>query len=212
MSMIISVLGSGWSAKGLDFAKLPGTVIGVNDAGILAPKVDLIVSMDRLWTEARWAEMCALERIAWIRFSALANIKTNPWWLKPFFNSHTRTVPSEHFDVLNGTNSGMCALNLAYLQRPEMILLFGFDHCRGPNGEVYWHPPYPWRPNGGTSDGRYAEWSKEYEPLAKACRERGIEVLNASPASKIEAFRKVDPQDAMEAFGARNYADPSVLR
>jgi hypothetical protein len=211
--MIVSVLGSGWSVKGLDLNKLPGFVIGANDSGLLAPRVDAIVSMDRLWTENRWQSLSNLQRVTWIRFSALANIRGEYWWLRPFFNSHKHTTPSEHYDVLNGTNSGMCALNLAYLQRPDIILMFGFDHCRGPNGEPYWHKPYGWaKANGGTGDGRYQEWSKQYEPLAEACAHRGIKVFNCSMVSTIEAFPRVDPNDAMERFHEGNNPVSSVLR
>ena len=213
MPVIVSVLASGWSVKGLDLARLPGHVIGVNDAGILSPRIDQIVSMDRLWTENRWERMSNLQRVAWIRFAALKNIKYHPWWLKPFWNSHKLTTPSDNYDVLNGTHSGMCALNLAYLQRPDIIFMFGFDHCRSPRGDPYWHEPYPWaNPKGGTGEDRYQEWSRQYEPLANACAQRGIKVYNASPVSRIDTFQRANPRDVLERYGERDNADPALLR
>lgn len=200
MPSIVSVLGAGWSVRGLDLSKLPGLVIGVNDTGIIAPKVDAIVSMDRLWTENRWNDLKLLKIPTWIRLAALKNIKENPTWLNPFFNSHVLTTPSENWDVLNGTNSGMCAINLAYLWQPEIIILFGFDHCRNKEGRAYWFGEgYPWaRTGGGTGNGRYEEWAKQYEVIAEACRNRGIKVFNASPSSAIGSFHKVNPADVLE--------------
>ena len=46
-------------------------------------------------------------------------------------------------------------------------------------------------------DGRYADWARQFEPAARAFATAGIEVLNASPASKIPAFPKVKPQKVL---------------
>lgn len=191
----VSVIGGGWSVREVNLARVPGTVIAVNDAALLAPRVDAAVSMDRLWTEHRWKKLRGLEALAYIRRSALQNIAERPPWLVPFENDHTATLPSAEPGVLNGTNSGLCAVNLAYQLRPRRILLFGFDMSRGPKGESYWYPPYPWAsPRGGTSDGRYREWAEQFEPTAQACRIAGIAVFNVSRGA-IDAFPRIDPKE-----------------
>jgi hypothetical protein len=197
----ISILAGGWSAKSLDKSKLPGVVIGVNDSAIHA-KCDIALSMDRLWTEHRWANLQALgsmRRIAYIREAALKNISARPSWLHPFHCDHTLTELSDDRRTLNGTNSGMCALNLAYQMFPKTIILFGFDMCRGPNGETYWWPSeYPWaRPGGGTGNKRYSEWSAQFARAQEQCKAQGIEVLNASKHSKIDAFKKIDSREVL---------------
>jgi hypothetical protein len=196
----ISILAGGWSAKAIDKSKLPGVVIGVNDSAIHA-KCDIALSMDRLWTEHRWANLQALgsmRRIAYIREAALKNIGARPSWLHPFHCDHMMTELSDDRRTLNGTNSGMCALNLAYQMFPKRIILFGYDMCRGPGGEAYWYDPYPWsKPQGGTGNGRYAEWAKQFARAQEQCKAQGIEVLNASKHSKIDAFKKIDPREIL---------------
>lgn len=195
--MIVSVLAGGWSVRGLDLARLPGIVIAVNDAGVRAPRVDHIVSMDRLWTEHRWAELGRLRRPTWLRRACLPNIPDRPDWLRRYECDWQSTTLSTDAGVLNGTNSGLVALNLAFQMLPSRVVLFGFDMGRSPKGEPYWYPPYPWRPNGGTSNGRYAEWARQFDPAALAFKGAGVEVLNASPASRIPAFPKVQPEKVL---------------
>lgn len=193
----ISILAGGWSAKAIDKSRLPGVVIGVNDSAIHA-KCAIAISMDRLWTENRWANLQALKCPAYIRISALKNIHARPAWLYPFGCDHQLAELSDDKSILNGTNSGLCALNLAYQMFPRTIILFGFDMCRGPNGETYWFSEYPWaRAGGGTGNKRYAEWAGQFARAQEQCKAQGIEVLNASKHSKIDAFKKVDPRDVL---------------
>lgn len=203
----ISVLAGGWSAAGINRANLPGVVIGVNDSMIHAP-CDIGVSMDRLWTEHRWQSLktaTLVERIGgrdlrevWIRARpCLMNIAKDdrPDWLREFACDWTTAVFSETPGTLNGTNSGVCALNLAWQMQPRRVLMFGFDMNRNPKtGRAYWFPDYEWaKPGGGTSNGRYATWAREFGDIARAFRRRRIEVLNCSTTSAITVFPKMDP-------------------
>lgn len=193
----ISILAGGWSVKGLDLSRLPGTVIGVNDSVVHA-RCHIGVSMDRLWLENRWANLQALKRIAHIRTAAMKNIAARPGWLRLFECDHTLAELSDKDGVLNGTNSGLCALNLAYQMKPQRIILFGFDMCRSPKGDAYWYPNYHWsKPQGGTGNKRYEEWAGQFARAAEQCKAAGIEVLNASKPSRITAFQKIDPREIL---------------
>lgn len=206
----ISVLAGGWSAGPIDKARLPGVVIGVNDAGVLAPRVDFVISMDRLWAEGRWDALKARAekgeiRRAYIRRSALQNIAERPRWLVPFecrYDTDVFTGPPAAGDVgparLNGSNSGICALNLAYHLKPARVYLFGFDMCRSPAGEPYWYPVYEWaKPGGATSDGKYRSWVQSFDVVNRRFSQNGIGVYNCSQASKISAFPKIDPRSVL---------------
>lgn len=206
----ISVVGGGWSFKGIDPHRLPGLIIGVNDAALRLPRCDLAVSMDRLWAENRWGELSdrcrpadllsqAKTRRAYIRRNALQNIaRPLPEWCLPFECDHETMAPTAPWKAgdgiaLNGMNSGACALNLAFWLRPRRIILWGFDHNRCPKtGDAYWHPPYPWAPEGATGKGKYRSWAAAYEPLRVACRDAGIETLNASRTSEINMFARIE--------------------
>lgn len=202
----VSVVGGGWSLGNLsakDRARIPGLKICVNDAA-MELQADMIVSMDRLWAENRILKLCAMARPTWLRASTMKNLGDtlacfhDISWLHAFDNDHQSAVMSDDPARLNGTNSGLCALNLAYQQHPKRIILWGFDMGRSPAGAAYWYPPYPWaKPGGGTGAGRYAEWAAQFAPAAKACASAGIEVVNASPVSAIPVFAKADPRSLL---------------
>ena len=190
MDNIISVVAGGWSVSTVDLLRIPGTIIGVNDSAIRLPRCDLVVSMDRKWAEYRYDRLRQMRAPAYIRRSALQNIRDKWPWLNSFECDHTSSTFSDQPGVLNGTNSGLCAFNLAWQMRPEKILLFGFDMKRGPNGEAYWYKPYPWSEKGATSSGKYAAWSKQFSRAAKQCKAAGIEVTIVGD-SAIDCFRKI---------------------
>jgi hypothetical protein len=60
------VVAGGWSVSQVDLSRIPGTIIAINDSAIHLPRFDIVVSMDRLWTEHRWAELrrCSGRRIS----------------------------------------------------------------------------------------------------------------------------------------------------
>jgi hypothetical protein len=194
---VISIIGGGWSFRGVDQTKIPGLTIGVNDACIHMD-TDVALSMDRLWTEWRWFELSKKTRLTWLRASAVQNQQRPfPGWVHIFTNDHRTGVFSDQKGTFNGSNSGMCAFNLAWQLRPKRIILFGFDHCRSPAGEAYWFPSYPWtRGEGATKPSKYREWAAMYGEAKIQCDKREIEVINASPASAINDFPKMSPEEA----------------
>lgn len=176
----ITIVAGGWSASQFNLEKLPGTVIGVNDAGLLAPHVDIIVSMDRLWAEHRFEQLRALHKPTWLRRKTLMNIDpTGCPWVTPFENDHTSTTLSETPGTLNGTHSGFCALNLAFQLRPVDLYLVGFDMQRGPKGQPHWFPAYPWSET-STGAARLAVWARQFEGAALQLHARGIRVCIAT--------------------------------
>lgn len=171
----VSVLAGGWSARRHDVQALPGLVIGVNESAVLA-RCHIAVSMDRLWTEARWARLLDLGIPAWLRRAALIRIPERPPWVTVFDCDYvSATMVDDTPRVLNGTNSGLCAVNLAFQLRPQVLRLYGMDLAQGPKGERHWYPPYPWVPPGkGTGGNTFAKWRQDLAKALKQCREAGI--------------------------------------
>ena len=166
----ITCLAGGWSAEPyLD--RLAGYVIGVNDAGLLAP-CDAIVSMDRVWAEHRWGQLVERAGPTWLRKAP----PDRPPWLTVFACDHESTIFSDQPGRLNGTHSGFCALNLAYQMRPRRLALVGFDMGKGPNGEAHWFEDYPWAPAGATSGGKFKAWAGQFHTAARMFRSIGCEV------------------------------------
>jgi hypothetical protein len=197
----ITLLAGGWSASGVDLHWLPGKVIAVNDAAIYAPRVDFVVSMDRMWVEARFARVVKFGKSLWLRRSTLRNIVR--WQDVPrvtaFDCDHTSTTLSVTPDTLNGTHSGFCALNLAYLLRPRRLYLVGLDSRPGPKGERHWFPDYAWKNGGGSKPAKIAEWSKQYDTAATQLRSAGIEVWMYG-ASSVRCFNKIDREGLKTAW------------
>ena len=189
--MMVSVVSGGWSVKGdaWDLSEIPGFIIAVNDAALYLPRVNAVVSMDRLWTENRWEWMCEARYESHIRVAALKNVLGRDLsWLHPFQCDYTRFEFSTEQHVLNGTNSGLCAFNAAFKLMPDQLFLYGFDMRLGPNGEQHWYPDYSWKSGHSTKPGKLKEWASEFHVAARQCKEAGIKVWNMSTRSLITDF------------------------
>lgn len=194
----ISVIASGWSLGDLGDdgrARIPGFRIGVNDSA-LRLTCETGLSMDRLFVENRWGAISQRNKRFLARDSALRNVpvKIRPSWLRSFACDHETDQMTDEYATYNGRNSGACAVNCAYQQRPSKIILWGFDMCLSPKGDAYWHEPYPWAPHRrGSSAASYQNWSKSFAVIAEQCRRAGVVIVNASPVSVITSIEKVDP-------------------
>lgn len=145
--------------------------------------------MDRLWAEHR-AERYFMENTGelWVRKGADKRLVQHPRLIQ-FDCDHESSEMSCEVHTLNGTNSGMCALNLAYHCQPEQVFLFGFDMQKGPNGEPYYHKPYEWaNKNGATTSGKYKEWAPQFTRIAHQFARIGACVWNVNNRSVLECF------------------------
>lgn len=199
----ISIIGGGWSAGRVDLSKVPGHIVAVNNAAVYAPRVDSVISMDRKWANHHWGwleqggESGKFD--VWLRKAAAQNHPGEWPWLHRFANDHTMAVFSEDPSILNGTNSGGCALAWAYAHRPKTVYLFGYDLRSGPNGEGHWYGKN--EPRGIAEVGsapihepRYAGWAREYDAgPVRQFKAAAIEVINVSDISLIRGFRRLSP-------------------
>lgn len=205
----ITIVGGGWSAGLVDLDKLHGSVIAVNDAAVHLPWWDHCVSMDRLWTESRLSTVVVKSMQEepfsqiWIRKSALQNMPFESSFgrtadqVNPFECDHETDEFSRHLGILNGRNSGQCAMNLAYQLVPRRLFLVGFDLNRDPaTGRAYWYLSYPWTtPQGGSSAKKYTDWAAGYNVAGRAFEQIGCEVFNVSTTSAVRAFPRITPAD-----------------
>lgn len=194
----IIIIGGGPSVLDFDINQITprGLVIGVNDAAIHAD-VDVAVSMDRLWFENRYQMLLDRELPTYIRRSATQNIierHLEGFNLFECDNESNRMSKDER--ILNGTNSGMCAVNLAYVWKPKRVWLFGFDMKRADDGRPYWYPPYPWaKPEGGTGAKKYAQWADQFEDIFLQFADAGIMLMNVNERSAIKGVPQVSIGD-----------------
>jgi hypothetical protein len=179
-----------------------GHVIGVNDAA-LHTSVHECLTMDRLWFEHRWP-LLRDTRIAsiWVREKCDCNVMRKDGrdrWQT--FKHFSKSVPSETVGELHGGNSGACAINLAYQQMlaGDNLFLLGFDMQKGPKGEPYWYPPYPWTtPAGATKDGHFVRWVDELRVFATNALAKGFNVYNVTTRSRLVSFPRITYEQMME--------------
>jgi len=86
-------------------------------------------------------------------------------------------------------NSGFAAINLALHMGATRIVLVAFDMRNGPNGETHWHGGHAEKVD--TRKGNpYKRHLKGARAIAQQAKKRGVEIINATPRSSIEAFPK----------------------
>ena len=95
---------------------------------------------------------------------------------------------------LNG-NSGVQAINLAYLFGSRRIILLGFDMGLGPNGERHHHADHP---PPMVQNQTFGEWLHKLNKVARDLEAEKCEVLNATPGSAMTCFPVVDWQKVLQ--------------
>lgn len=103
-----------------------------------------------------------------------------------------------------GGTSGHGALHFAVHKRARQIFLYGFDHK--PKAGAGWHHRSHHRDVPIQYSLRWREWAQRFEKTAGEMASLGIEVLNVSPDSAVEAFRKVTHAEAMECLHRLGFA------
>lgn len=93
--------------------------------------------------------------------------------------------------IHQGQNSGYQALNLAYQAGVKRMALLGFDM----HGQ-HWHGDHPsGLPN--PKPHLFAAWVKNFDRLATDLAAEGVDVVNCSPGTALECFKKATIEDAL---------------
>ena len=187
----IYIIGGGPSLKNFDFRTLVGKkTIAINKAIIYHPTADVLY-----WTDGRF--------YTWFK-NEVDNYKGLKFALKPG-SQYTADIQvlrkgkphgiEEDPEVLaHGFNSGHAAINLAYHLGAVRIILLGFDMIN--NGEqTHFHDGYPTRAAGNKM--YQDKFLPGFKQLNSEIRNKGIEILNASPHSKLTVFPKITIQQAL---------------
>jgi len=193
----IIVLGGGASVMAYPLRHLEdhGYLIAVNDAAIYT-KPDVAFTMDRLWLEGRQLLLKTLVPPAiYYRHKTPKNFVPPKQWVAYEHDEEFPLLMTKQQGKLNGSNSGTCAINLAFQLLPNRVFLLGFDMQHGPGGELHWYPDYPW--GGGTKKGKLREWAEEFGEIARQFTEAGVQVFNVNHRSLIKAFPVISYDDFM---------------
>lgn len=194
----VYLVGGGPSLRGFDFGRLigRGIICGVNQAMLDLPECHAGVSIDRKFVHWNQGRLAALARGGLALYLALGL----QWrdYLIPgaaHLNSGGSEPLSLRSNSLRRTTSGLAALNLAVLKQARRIVLLGFDYG-AISGRDHYHDAYHWVGPGDYQP--WADWVREFDRASPLLKQRGIEVVNASPESRINCFPKMSIDAALE--------------
>lgn len=94
--------------------------------------------------------------------------------------------------IFHGRNGGYQAIHIAVHRGAQRILLVGYDMRPAADGRCNWHDGHPLPP----SPAVYAQaMLPSFPHLARACAARGVEVVNCTPGSALDAFPRGELDD-----------------
>lgn len=186
-------------------------VLAVNDAFMWAPWADAHYAADSHWH--RW--MCegiakpmlgmtaGDVRAAWAGFggqkctiqSSGGNVTDDAVHMlrNRDFPHHGMGLSMDPEALVTGRNSGFQALNLAVLAGATRIMLIGFDGKPAADGRDHFHGGHP-RP---TPSAAYPFYRQAMSAAENALAAAGVEVVNCTPGSAIDSFRRATLEDAL---------------
>ena len=162
-------------------------VLAINDAYRIAPWADVMYFADGSVKWYGWHK----DRPEFKAFRGMrltieaADRAPGVHWLKNYGQQGLSLIPD---GVMSGSNSGHQALNIAIHLGARRIVLLGYD-CRGD----HWFGEHP-KPMQMNFDG----WIRSYKVIVPELDRIGIKVINASPGSAIDAFKKRELESALQ--------------
>lgn len=187
------IVGGGPSAKEAPLEKAEGKArcIAVNNGWQLAPWADILYAHDGRW----WREYGAAAE-AGFRGLRIAGPGTAA------VDGTVEVVRGYDGIVLHppgrvgwAGNSGFHAFNLALQFNVARILLVGFDMTTA-NG-THWHADHP-RHMGNPRANGVEGWRMKMDAAAPVALRLGVEVVNCSAVSALQAFPKMGLMEALE--------------
>jgi len=178
-------------------------VIGVNNAYMIGTWMDFLFFGDNSWYlvhRYRLAEWPKIKVTCNPRFSESRSRYAGVKYLAKDSN-HRHGISPRNGYVSWNSNSGAAAISLAAHLGVKRITLLGFDMCLDDGGISHWHGYHRDKMQGvdrkkaKVKPPPFTRHLKGFPAIAQNAKNMGIEILNASPISKIKEFRKVNIKD-----------------
>ena len=196
----------GPSLIGVDLEPLRGrNVVAVNSSFLIAPFADYLVFGDVRWWNEADNQAAIRDRFEGevVAVHGTAGAKGHR------FRRLHRADPKKGLATRRDTAAmartvTTAGLNLLVHLGVTRIVIFGLDQRRDDEGRCHHHPPHRWKnkPGNRSWDAHMKELSFTVEPLEQL----GIEVINASPASRIDWWPKRDPCEVLAELGSGELA------
>lgn len=206
----VAIIACGPSARNADVAALRGRVkvLAIKEAFIrLAPFADAVYGCEAPW----WKHVKGLPEFKGLKLAySDARIDEYPDIRRFSLRNKAGRKAHEppHLDeiVLDepgmigaGGHSGFQALNIAVQFGASRILLVGFDmHC---GGGVHFYGRNFWQRANNPDNSVFPRWIAGMERAAKTLEGIGVRVVNCSPVSAVQGFKKLSIADVLNEWG-----------
>jgi hypothetical protein len=191
----VLVVGTGPSMKGFDFSRLRGLgyILAVKESVWDIPFADACFGLDMGWMARKRS---ALRELTIPLYLSVPKEFREPVIDNAIYLMRTRDREIFHTNpkmIESGGNSGFGAVNLAFLKKARMIVLFGYDY----QGDHYCNDRYTHL--GAGHNARYLpRWGRHFDRVKQQLARAGVSVLNASTRSTVDAFERCTPEAALE--------------
>jgi len=156
-------------------------VIAINNAYLIAPWADVLYACDRVWWDWHYETVSRIYDGLKITRDPYAKEKyPDLIWIEG--EPHDQGLSKRQDSIVNGRIGGYQAINLAVNFGAKKILLIGFD-MRNINGLSHWHGDHP--------NSQRPIWNDRiahFKNMISDLEARGIEVINCTPGSALDAF------------------------
>lgn len=166
--------GPSLTREDVEYCRGRARVVAVNDAYKLAPWADILYAADACW----WYWHKGVPEFQGPKYALeKQSIRVNVTVLQNTGIDGLELAPT---GLRNGRNSGYQAVGLCHHLGIARIVLLGYDMYGG-----HWFGNHP---NHRSSP--YHAFRKYFTTIVKPLEEAGIEVVNATPGSRLECFPK----------------------
>jgi len=187
----VYIIGGGPSLKNFDFRQLAGSkTIAINKAVVFHPQADVLY-----WTDVRFYSWYKneIDNYAGLKFALKPGSQYSND-VKILKKGKAYGLETDPQTLAHGNNSGYAAINLAYHLGAKRVILLGFDMASS-GSDSHFHDGYPTRSAG---DNMYKDkFIPGFKQLHAELNGTGVNVLNASPYSKLTMFPKITLEQAL---------------
>jgi len=196
----VAICATGPSLAAADVAALRGKVrvVAVNDAVRLVPWADVLYSSDARW----WKHYRGVPEFPGAKY-AIGSAPGRAEPIAPYLeigvlrHAGTDGLARDPDSLKSGDHSGYAAINLAVHYGVARILLLGYDLGAPAVGPSHFFGRHPaGLPE--TSETLYARFRSHYRTIVDVLTLIGVEVLNCTPASRLDAFPRRSLLEALE--------------
>lgn len=195
------IIGSGPSLSDVDRRLVAAVrnsihLLVVNDNWQLFPEADALYAADFKWW-LHYAERI-VERFHGQMWSWDEGLKKTFLDMRIVHGEIGFGAPNPRDHIMLGTNSGLQAIQLAYIWKSPLTVLLGFD-AMGTRGAQHWFGEHPAQLDQGLLP--YDAWQGEAMILARELLANNFTVINSSPMTSYTCFPRLPLVDVLALIG-----------